>query len=346
MKLLRRCSAPGVVVCLICRKPALLLRRLLVALPDVSSVAVAIVVRWRCPGRAMKDSSSVVERLRIPRGRKSEGLDARPPGLLLALHGHIETFLKVPKRLYRLFDAPVNLGPFSSGYRRAVAFVTRMRNFVQIWSPRGVFDLPGPILLPLEFARAEGSNDSISECITFCLRRGVATAASLFVGISFLLDWGVSVLLFFTVGKARFALRCRSISMEKHASRLIGLFDCLYLRLRGGYIFVGNLPHRRPEADVRSKPNAVNAGPEPDAGPGPDAGPKPNEINVGAEPDAELKLYAINAGPEPDVGSKPNAVNAGLEPDAGLKQDAEPKPDAINAGLIGKCKKCESKGQC
>ncbi|OWM68432.1 hypothetical protein CDL15_Pgr026976 [Punica granatum] len=72
MKLLRRCSAPGVVVCLICRKPALLLGRLLVALPDVSSVAMAIVVRWRCPGRAMKDSSSVVERLRIPRGRKSE----------------------------------------------------------------------------------------------------------------------------------------------------------------------------------------------------------------------------------------------------------------------------------
>ncbi|OWM78293.1 hypothetical protein CDL15_Pgr028286 [Punica granatum] len=51
---------------------ALLLGRLLVALPDVSSVAVAIVVRRRCPGSAMKDSSSVVERLRIPRGRKSE----------------------------------------------------------------------------------------------------------------------------------------------------------------------------------------------------------------------------------------------------------------------------------
>ncbi|OWM88502.1 hypothetical protein CDL15_Pgr011733 [Punica granatum] len=33
------------------------------------------------------------------------GPDARPPGLLLALHGHIETFSKVPKRLYRLFDA-------------------------------------------------------------------------------------------------------------------------------------------------------------------------------------------------------------------------------------------------
>ncbi|PKI63563.1 hypothetical protein CRG98_016043 [Punica granatum] len=40
--------------------------------------------------------------------------DARPSGLLLALDGHIETFSKVPKRLYQLFDAPVNLGPFSS----------------------------------------------------------------------------------------------------------------------------------------------------------------------------------------------------------------------------------------
>ncbi|PKI66968.1 hypothetical protein CRG98_012633 [Punica granatum] len=43
------------------------------------------------------------------------GPDARPLGLLLALHGHIETFSKAPKRLYRLFDAPLNLGPFSSG---------------------------------------------------------------------------------------------------------------------------------------------------------------------------------------------------------------------------------------
>ncbi|OWM85342.1 hypothetical protein CDL15_Pgr021097 [Punica granatum] len=108
----------------------------------------------------MRDSSSGVERLRIPRGRKSksvvvlafvvpviltslishgitsnlwdpifEGLDVRPPGLLLALHGHIETFSKVPKQFYRLFDAPVSLGPFSSGCRRAAAFVTRMGNF-------------------------------------------------------------------------------------------------------------------------------------------------------------------------------------------------------------------------
>ncbi|PKI76300.1 hypothetical protein CRG98_003306 [Punica granatum] len=47
-------------------------------------------------------------------GPAFRGPDARPPGFLLALHGHIETFSKVPKRLYRLFDAPVSLGPFSS----------------------------------------------------------------------------------------------------------------------------------------------------------------------------------------------------------------------------------------
>ncbi|OWM80138.1 hypothetical protein CDL15_Pgr027129 [Punica granatum] len=71
-------------------------------------------------------------------GLAFKGLDARPPGLLLALHGHIETFSKVPKRLYRLFDTPVNLGPFSSGCRRAAAFVTRIGNFVQFWSDLGL----------------------------------------------------------------------------------------------------------------------------------------------------------------------------------------------------------------
>ncbi|OWM72892.1 hypothetical protein CDL15_Pgr028276 [Punica granatum] len=62
-------------------------------------------------------------------GPAFKGPDARPLGLLLGLHGHIETFSKVPKRLYRLFDALVNLGPFSSKCRRAAAFVPRMGNF-------------------------------------------------------------------------------------------------------------------------------------------------------------------------------------------------------------------------
>ncbi|OWM84272.1 hypothetical protein CDL15_Pgr011657 [Punica granatum] len=74
MKLFRRCFAPGVAVCLICRKSALLLGQLLVALPDASFVTGAIVVCWGCPSLAMRDSSSMVERLRIPRGRKSESV--------------------------------------------------------------------------------------------------------------------------------------------------------------------------------------------------------------------------------------------------------------------------------
>ncbi|OWM90308.1 hypothetical protein CDL15_Pgr014146 [Punica granatum] len=133
MKLFRRCLALGVAVCLICRKSALLLGQLLVAMPDASFVAGAIVVCWGCPCLAMRDSSYVVERLRIPRGRKLEsavvlvacstydpsiiisgrlveslyfsdanggpafkGLDARPPGLLLVLHGHIEMYSMMP----------------------------------------------------------------------------------------------------------------------------------------------------------------------------------------------------------------------------------------------------------
>ncbi|OWM82732.1 hypothetical protein CDL15_Pgr024882 [Punica granatum] len=123
MKLLRRCSAPGVVVCLICRNPALLLGRLLVALLDVSSVAVAIVVRWR---RALWWSAYVSRGV----GNQSlPGLDARPLGFMWARYGHIEMFSTMPKWLYRLFDVLVSLGPISSRCHRAAAFVTRMGNF-------------------------------------------------------------------------------------------------------------------------------------------------------------------------------------------------------------------------
>ncbi|PKI44988.1 hypothetical protein CRG98_034627 [Punica granatum] len=58
-----------------------------------------------------------------------EGLDTRPPGLLLAMHGHIETFSMMPKRPYRLFDEPVGLEPFSTKCHRAAAFVTCMGDF-------------------------------------------------------------------------------------------------------------------------------------------------------------------------------------------------------------------------
>ncbi|PKI63280.1 hypothetical protein CRG98_016325 [Punica granatum] len=67
--------------------------------------------------------------------------------------------------------------------------VRRLRTLlVMVPSPRGVFDLTGSILLSLEFARAKGSKDSTSECVVFCLRRGVASAAPLFVGLGFVLS--------------------------------------------------------------------------------------------------------------------------------------------------------------
>ncbi|PKI35961.1 hypothetical protein CRG98_043643 [Punica granatum] len=51
-------------------------------------------------------------------------------GLLLTMHGHIETFPTMPVQLYWLFDVPVGFGPFSSRCRRAVAFVIHMGIFV------------------------------------------------------------------------------------------------------------------------------------------------------------------------------------------------------------------------
>ncbi|PKI48876.1 hypothetical protein CRG98_030724 [Punica granatum] len=60
-------------------------------------------------------------------------------------------------------------------------------------SPRGVFDLAGSILLSLEFARAKGLKDSTSECVAFCLHRGVASAAPLLSGfVDFFLELAVS----------------------------------------------------------------------------------------------------------------------------------------------------------
>ncbi|PKI61785.1 hypothetical protein CRG98_017835 [Punica granatum] len=53
----------------------------------------------------------------VPRRIENQSLDARPPGLLLAMHGHMETLSIVPQQLYRLFDRPVDLGPFSSRCR-------------------------------------------------------------------------------------------------------------------------------------------------------------------------------------------------------------------------------------
>ncbi|PKI71120.1 hypothetical protein CRG98_008488 [Punica granatum] len=88
MKLLRRCLAPGVAVCLICRKPALLLGRLLVALPGKKIFEThALQFRVAVKSLYLSDANG---------GLAFRSLNAKPPGLLLALHGYIETFSKVP----------------------------------------------------------------------------------------------------------------------------------------------------------------------------------------------------------------------------------------------------------
>ncbi|PKI72862.1 hypothetical protein CRG98_006730 [Punica granatum] len=142
MKVLRQCLTLGAAVGLICRKPASLLELLPVGLPETDLAARAVVLdlseaglvigavaswtarNWarRWGGRALPEASLAV-------GAVSEGLDARLPGLLLGMHGYIETFSMKPQQLYRLFDEPVDLGPFSSGCHRAVAFVTRTGDF-------------------------------------------------------------------------------------------------------------------------------------------------------------------------------------------------------------------------
>ncbi|PKI46268.1 hypothetical protein CRG98_033338 [Punica granatum] len=52
-----------------------------------------------------------------------KGLDARPPGFPLAMHGYTETFSMIPYQFYRLFNMPVDFGLFSSRCHRAAAFV-------------------------------------------------------------------------------------------------------------------------------------------------------------------------------------------------------------------------------
>ncbi|PKI79298.1 hypothetical protein CRG98_000312 [Punica granatum] len=146
-------------------------------------------------------------------------------------------------------------------------------------SPRWVFDLAYSILLSLEFARAKGSKDLTSECIAFCLHRGVASAAPLLSGKRkcqiapcgignrgclganvergcpdlHLLKWPVvgawfdvsdHLLLFFT---ARAFWRVHAVettgcSRKTVASMLSDSFDCPCFRLHmGGYLTVGHL---------------------------------------------------------------------------------------------------------
>ncbi|PKI73401.1 hypothetical protein CRG98_006171 [Punica granatum] len=86
------------------------------------------------------------------------GLDTRPPGAPA-----------VPNCLDGVFICPL--------------YFRKVPSWTIEWPPqKGIFDLAGSILLSLEFARAKGSKDSTSECIIFCLRRGVVYAAPLLSG--------------------------------------------------------------------------------------------------------------------------------------------------------------------
>ncbi|PKI61617.1 hypothetical protein CRG98_017992 [Punica granatum] len=104
------------------------------------------------------------QRVQPGKVKKGVGLDARPPGFMLARYWHIEMFSKMHKWPYRLLDVSVGLDP---SHQDAAA-------------PKRDFRHSGLDSLSLEFARAEGPNDSTSECVVFCFRQGVATAASLF----------------------------------------------------------------------------------------------------------------------------------------------------------------------
>ncbi|OWM71785.1 hypothetical protein CDL15_Pgr002663 [Punica granatum] len=87
--------------------------------PDVSLVTLALRGIFRVPYWAPFDASVI------------RGPNVRPPGLLLALHGHIETFSKVPKRLYRLIDAvstpfwPTGFPHEDSRSKPGTLFITR-----------------------------------------------------------------------------------------------------------------------------------------------------------------------------------------------------------------------------
>ncbi|OWM72776.1 hypothetical protein CDL15_Pgr024828 [Punica granatum] len=65
------------------------------------------------------------------------------------------------------------------------------------------------------------------------------------------------------------------------------------------------MPGRSPK--VGPKPDAVNAGPEPDARSEPDVGPEPNAVNAGSKPDGGPKPKSRlkpNAGPKPNSGAE------------------------------------------
>ncbi|PKI72181.1 hypothetical protein CRG98_007450 [Punica granatum] len=140
---------------LICWRPASLLGRLLVALPDAGFVVGAI----RVFALAMRMRSH----FRRPQCKASK-----------APVGHTRAYRDI------LNDALAALSIIRYARQRRTLLVRLLPRL-----PRGVFDLTGSIILSLEFARAKDSKDSTSECVVFRLRRGVASAAPLFVRLGF-----------------------------------------------------------------------------------------------------------------------------------------------------------------
>ncbi|PKI62630.1 hypothetical protein CRG98_016982 [Punica granatum] len=92
----------------------------------------------------------------------------------------------VLEEVTHLGAAPLNLKgksfPFATTAPKGFPIVPLFYPSFCLARPKRVFDLAGSILLSLEFARANGSKDSTSKCIVFCLRRGVVSAAPLLSG--------------------------------------------------------------------------------------------------------------------------------------------------------------------
>ncbi|PKI73201.1 hypothetical protein CRG98_006399 [Punica granatum] len=79
------------------------------------------------------------------------------------------------------------------------------------------------------------------------------------------------------------------------------------------------MPGRSPK--VGPKPDAVNAGPEPDARSEPDVGPEPNAVNAGSKPDGGPKPKSRlkpNAGPKPNSGAEARCSGSALGPQLAL----------------------------
>ncbi|PKI47268.1 hypothetical protein CRG98_032339 [Punica granatum] len=208
---------------LICRRLVLLLGRLPVC--------------WGCPGLVMWDLSSKVERLRTLRDRESESAVVPAfvvPVILTSLVSHgITSDLYAQRPRCEASGAPVLKG--AQAALSVVRDARELRTLLIKAAPKRGFRPSGLDFLSLEFARAKGPKDSTSECVGLFISLGLRALVLLV---------NLDVAPFWAVGKAQFAPRCRSISVETHTSRLNGLFDCLCLRLSGGYIFVGNLLRR------------------------------------------------------------------------------------------------------